>query len=92
MTHKKTFVQDFTAGQSVSEVFAIAQVQRKDAKNGPYWQLTLTDRSGGIEARIWFPHSQQHDNLKSEQFVAVCGQVVCLQGPTADERHGADRP
>ncbi len=79
MTHKKTFVQDFTAGQSVSEVFAIAQVQRKDAKNGPYWQLTLTDRSGNIEARIWFPHSQQHDNLKSEQFVAVCGQVVSFK-------------
>lgn len=79
MTHKKTFVQDFTAGQNVCEVFAIAQAQRKEAKNGPYWQLTLADRSGGIEARIWFPHSQQHDCLKAEQFVAVSGQVVSFK-------------
>ncbi len=79
MTHKKSFVQDFTAGQNVSDIFAIAQAQRKEAKNGPYWQLTLTDRSGNIEARIWFPHSQQHDNLKAEQFVAVSGQVVSFK-------------
>ncbi|NCD25918.1 MAG: HD domain-containing protein [Deltaproteobacteria bacterium] len=79
MTHKKTFVQDFTAGQSVSDTFALAQAQRKEAKNGPYWQLTLTDRSGSIEARMWFPQSQRHDTLKAEQFVAVTGQVVSFK-------------
>lgn len=79
MTHKKTFVQDFTAGQNVSDIFALAQAQRKEAKNGPYWQLTLTDRSGSIEGRIWFPQSQNHDGLKAEQFVAVTGQVASFK-------------
>lgn len=75
MKHKKTYVRDLAEGNSISEVFALSQVQRKEAKNGPYWQLTLTDCSGSIEARVWFPQSQQYEGLQAEQFVAVNGQV-----------------
>lgn len=75
MRNKKNYVRDFAEGQTISDVFALSQTQRKEAKNGPYWQLSLTDRTGSIEARIWFPQSQQFDNLKPEQFVAVSGQV-----------------
>ena len=79
MKQKKTFVRDLSEGQSVSDVFALAQAQRKEAKNGPYWQLTLTDNSGNIEARIWHPQSQQFEGLKPEQFVAVTGQVASFK-------------
>lgn len=75
MTTKKNFIRNLKDGQPVSDIFAIAQAQRKEAKNGPYWQLTLSDRTGSIEARIWFPQSQQFESLKAEQFVAVNGQV-----------------
>lgn len=79
MKQKKTFVADLTEGQPVSEVFALSQAQRKEAKNGPYWQLTLTDRTGSIEARIWHPQSQNYEGLKPEQFVAVSGQVASFK-------------
>lgn len=79
MKHKKTYVRDLAEGNSISEVFALSQVQRKEAKNGPYWQLTLTDRSGSIEARVWFPQSQQYEGLQAEQFVAVNGQVASFK-------------
>jgi len=79
MKHKKTYVRDLAEGNSISEVFALSQVQRKEAKNGPYWQLTLTDRTGSIEARIWFPQSQQYEGLQAEQFVAVNGQVASFK-------------
>lgn len=79
MKHKKTYVRDLAEGNSISEVFALSQVQRKEAKNGPYWQLTLTDSTGSIEARIWFPQSQQYEGLQAEQFVAVSGQVASFK-------------
>lgn len=79
MKHKKTYVRDLAEGNSISEVFALSQVQRKEAKNGPYWQLTLTDRTGSIEARIWYPQSQQYEGLQAEQFVAVTGQVASFK-------------
>ncbi len=79
MKHKKTYVRDLAEGNSISEVFALSRVQRKEAKNGPYWQLTLTDRTGSIEARVWFPQSQQFESLKAEQFVAVTGQIASFK-------------
>jgi len=79
MKHKKTYVRDLAEGNSISEVFALSKAQRKEAKNGPYWQLTLTDRTGNIEARIWYPQSQQFDALQPEQFVAVNGQVASFK-------------
>jgi 3'-5' exoribonuclease len=79
MKQKKTFVANLVEGQPVSEVFALSQAQRKEAKNGPYWQLTLTDRTGSIEARIWHPQSQNYEGLKPEQFVAVSGQVASFK-------------
>jgi 3'-5' exoribonuclease len=79
MKYKKTYVRDLAEGNSISEVFALSKAQRKEAKNGPYWQLTLTDRTGNIEARIWFPQSQQFEALQPEQFVAVNGQVASFK-------------
>jgi 3'-5' exoribonuclease len=79
MKHKKTYVRDLAEGNSISEVFALSQAQRKEAKNGPYWQLTLTDRTGSIEARIWYPQSEQFKGLQPEQFVAVNGQVASFK-------------
>ncbi len=79
MKDKKTYVRDLTEGQHVADVFALARVQRKEAKNGPYWQLSLADNSGQIEARIWHPQSQQYENLLPEQFVAVTGQVASFK-------------
>lgn len=80
MTQKKIFVQDLAPGQTVNETFALAQALRKEAKNGPYWQLTLADKSGTLEARIWSPHSQQYTALTAEQFVTVHGQVEDFKG------------
>lgn len=79
MKQKKTFVRDVSEGQSVSDIFALSQAQRKEAKNGPYWQLTLTDATGSIEARIWHPQSQHYEGLKAEQFAVVSGQVASFK-------------
>lgn len=79
MSLKKTFIRDFIAGQNITDIFALAYAQRKDAKNGPYWQLTLTDCSGSIEARVWSPQSLHVHNLKAEDFVLMTGQVASFK-------------
>lgn len=76
MTPKKYYIKDLVAGQSISEFFALAQAQRKEAKNGPYWQLTLADCTGTMEARIWHPLSADIPELKAEQFVRVTGHIA----------------
>lgn len=79
MNQKKTFIRDLRPGQDVSDIFALAQAQRKEAKNGPYWQLTVVDSSGSIEARIWYPHSQQTPFLRADDFVYIRGQTALFK-------------
>ncbi|MDY0274703.1 MAG: HD domain-containing protein [Desulfomicrobium sp.] len=79
MTQKKSFITDLVANQNISDYFALAQAQRREAKNGPYWQLTLADRTGTMEARIWYPQSLHYENLKAEQFVHITGQVALFK-------------
>jgi 3'-5' exoribonuclease len=75
MKHKNRYVADLRAGQTIDDIFALAGARKNQAKNGPYWQLTLQDRTGAVEGRIWSPQSLQYEDLCPEQFVRVQGQV-----------------
>lgn len=75
MKYKNRFVTDLQSGQTIDDIFALAAARKSQAKNGPFWLLTLQDRTGGIEGRIWSPQSLQYENLQPEQFVRVQGQV-----------------
>lgn len=80
MTNEKKSVSDFSEDQTVSGIFVISQAQSKKAKNGPYWHLTLTSRTGSIEARIWHPQSQNYESLQADQFVEVNGREETYNG------------
>ncbi len=71
MHPKKNFVQDIKAGSQISDVFMVVQCRQAQAKNGPYWQLTLQDKSGEIQARIWSPLSARFAEISPEQAVLV---------------------
>ncbi len=71
MHFKKYFVQDIKPGLQVQDLFMITQARQALAKNGPYWQLTLQDRTGEIQARIWSPLSSRFENLGPEQAVHI---------------------
>ena len=86
MNRKKTFIRDLRPGQDVSDIFALVQAQRKEAKNGPYWHLTLVDCTGSIEARIWFPHSQQVPELQAEDFGDLT--TILIENPKPEKRTG----
>jgi 3'-5' exoribonuclease len=72
---KAQFIKDLTPGQTASDVFCIGAARLGQAKNGPFWTLTLEDVSGRIEAKIWSPAAQAYAELGAGQFVLVEGQV-----------------
>ncbi len=72
---KQTYISDLQDGMTFNDIFALASARMNQAKNGPYWLLTLQDKSGTQEARIWFPASQNYTGLAAEQFVRVQGRI-----------------
>jgi len=75
MTQKTTFVRDLESGQSVDDIFLLAFAQQGQAKNGPFWSLTLADRSGEIPTKLFSPQAQFVTGLAAGQFVRVRGLV-----------------
>ncbi len=71
MKQKKYYIQDIGQGSQVEDLFIVIQSRVDQAKNGPYWQLTLQDRTGTIPARIWSPLSQRFEKIKPGQIVLI---------------------
>ena len=71
MHSKKYFVQDIRPGQQVADVFTVTWARAAQAKNGPYWQLNLQDKTGEIPARIWSPLSNRFASIGPEQAVRI---------------------
>ncbi|MFO7878318.1 MAG: OB-fold nucleic acid binding domain-containing protein [Desulfovermiculus sp.] len=75
MHSKAVYIQDVTEGQQVDDAFVIAQARLSQSKNGPFWDLTLQDKTGRINAKIWAPQSSAYSNLSPEQVVRIQAQV-----------------
>ncbi len=73
-SEKRIFIADLQEGQQVEEVFLVARKNLAETKAGkPYLALTLMDRSGEIEARLW-------DNAASFDPHAAVGAYVRVKG------------
>ncbi|MHC1712061.1 MAG: 3'-5' exoribonuclease YhaM family protein [Solidesulfovibrio sp.] len=75
MTQKTLFVKDLVPGQPAADIFCLGSARLGQAKNGPFWTLTLEDVTGQIEAKIWSPAAQAYGDLAAGQFALVEGQV-----------------
>lgn len=76
---KNIFVRDLNAGQQIQELFLVAEAKLGQSRNGPYWSLTLSDRSGQVEAKIWSPLSQEFSEIPAGRFVRVRGAVTSFR-------------
>ena len=73
-TGKTLFITDLAPGQQVREIFLVARKSLAETKAGkPYLALTLMDRTGEIEARVW-------DNARDLDASAPEGGFVLVQG------------
>ncbi len=73
MSEKKVFIEELMEGQQVRDLFLIARKNLAETKAGkPYLALTLMDRTGEIEGRVW-------ENARRYDEAADVGDVVVLQ-------------
>ncbi|RUM34572.1 MAG: metal-dependent phosphohydrolase [Desulfobulbus sp.] len=74
MAEKKVFIAELVEGQQVRDIFLVARKNLAETKAGkPYLALTLMDRTGEIEARIW-------ENAAGFDDHAQVGNYVLTQG------------
>lgn len=73
-TRKNVFVTDLSEGRQVNDLFLVSRKTLAETKAGkPYLALTLMDRSGEIEARLW-------DNADRFDDQAAVGNIIAVQG------------
>lgn len=71
---KEVFIAELQEGQQVRDIFLVARKNLAETKAGkPYLALSLMDRSGEIEARVW-------DNAAAYDSHAQVGNYVMVQG------------
>lgn len=75
MLEKQTYVRDMSPGIRIDDHFFLAEASLGQARNGPFWKLTLQDASGRVDAKIWSPASRDYDGLASGMFVRARGMV-----------------
>lgn len=77
---KTLFISDLAEGQQLRDLFLVSRKNLAETKNGkPYLALTLMDRSGTIEARIWDNAAHFDSRLETGQVIAIEGQVKAFR-------------
>jgi 3'-5' exoribonuclease len=72
----KKLLQAYRPGEPVDDVFLLAKRDLKTAKSGSYYlALTLCDRSGSVESRMWDASPTLYDALEEGTFVHVKGKA-----------------
>ncbi|MCU1287191.1 MAG: metal dependent phosphohydrolase [Acidobacteriales bacterium] len=80
----KEFFVDQSAqceNQNVTTSFVVAAKQVKPKKNGdPYLALTLADRTGQIEAKMWDGVAETIDQFEQDDFIKIRGLINKYNG------------
>ena len=60
-------LQEYRPGEPVDEVFLLTKCELKTARSGAYYlALTLSDKSGSIEGRMWDASPQLYEALEED--------------------------
>ena len=71
---KRLFIDQISTGQKIQDFFLIQKKESSRARNGrPYLALTVLDRTGYMEARVWDNAEKWSKNFNK-------GEVVHLEG------------
>ena len=90
-------VRKLPAGSLFKAIFVVSALSQKSDKNGkPYYDVTVSDSSGNIEAKVWSdaqwldksaaePQSAD-DRLPAEKILQLVGKTVGINGKVAEYR------
>lgn len=80
-TEKKLFINQLKEGQAVEEIFLVNAMSRAETRAGkPYLMLTLMDRTGEIEARLWENADAYREACAPGSLARVSGQAQAYRG------------
>lgn len=72
----KRLAQDFKPGEPIDEVFLLSKCELKTARNEAlYLAMTLSDKSGDVEARMWDASQALYESLETGTFVRIKGKA-----------------
>lgn len=81
MMEKK--IAEFTVGEEIQGYFIIRALNVKTSNNNKkYYDFTLADKTGDVNAKLWDVKDQNEDLYKSGTLVKVRGNVTSWQGVT----------
>lgn len=72
----KVFIDELVEGETIRSVFLVAQKSARVTKSGkPFLALTLSDKSGTIDSKVWDQAEAVATRFEANDFVAVEAQV-----------------
>lgn len=75
------FIETLREGERISEIYLCKQKQSALTKAGKsYENVTLQDKTGTLDAKIWDPGSVGIEEFAALDYIAVTGDVTCFQG------------
>ena len=77
---KTPYVSELEANQLVQGVFLVQNKEVRQKKTGePYLSLTLSDRTGDVDAKMWDNAQEATDLFERDGFIRVKGMVQIFQ-------------
>lgn len=75
------YIRDFKEGDRVFDIYLCKHKQSAVTKNGkPYENVTLQDKTGTVDAKIWDPNNAGIEDFDSLDYIEVHGDVTSFQG------------
>ena len=75
------FIKDFKPGDRVADIYMCKHKQSATTKNGKeYYSVTLQDKTGTVDAKIWEPNSDGIDEFDATDCIDVFGEVTSFNG------------
>lgn len=75
------FLKDYKEGDRVFDIYLCKHKQSAVTKNGkPYETVTLQDKTGTVDAKIWDPNNAGIDDFDNLDYIEVYGDVTSFQG------------
>ena len=71
------FINTFADGVQVKDIYLVRKVSILQTKAGrTYWSVTLQDKTGSVEAKVWEPDSPGIEEFEPMDYVYVGGEVT----------------
>ncbi len=74
------YIKDLKEGDTVNDIYLVKKKLSLTAKNGrAYDSLTLQDKTGSVDAKIWEPGSVGIEDFSEMDYVDIMGEVTVYQ-------------